>query len=62
MQLCKEYHVPCLDLFPVFHAEMEKGTRLFRDGIHLNEDGHTLAGGTMYRFLRENGLIALVGS
>jgi lysophospholipase L1-like esterase len=56
--LCEKHALPCLDLFTAFRTKSEEGIRLFRDGIHLNEEGHRLAAETIYTFLHEQDLLS----
>lgn len=56
-ELCEKYDVPCLDLFPEFNEERKKSVKLFRDGIHLNEEGHKLTASLIYSFLHKNSLL-----
>jgi lysophospholipase L1-like esterase len=52
--LCRKYAVPCLDLYPAFERAYDGGQRtLYRDGIHPNQEGHTLAAEEILRFLEE---------
>ena len=55
--LCQKYEVPCMDLFPAFHRKTGNGIKLFRDGIHLNKEGHELTAELIYAFLRERNLV-----
>jgi len=55
--LCKKYNVPCLDLFQRFADEYSLNKKLYRDGVHLNSDGHKLATRQILHFLFENHLI-----
>jgi lysophospholipase L1-like esterase len=55
--LCHEYGVPCLDLFPPFSAAYDRGEKLYRDGIHLSDEGHRLTTSLLQAFLLENGLL-----
>jgi hypothetical protein len=63
LALCKKHGIPCLDLYPEFEGQYsgKKGLfrkkRLFRDGIHLNEEGHRFVTGQTLRFLSENQLL-----
>ncbi|HEU4502606.1 MAG TPA: SGNH/GDSL hydrolase family protein [Nitrospira sp.] len=55
--LCRKYDVLCMDLFPAFQEKYGNGIKLFRDGIHLNKEGHELTGALIYTFLREKDLV-----
>jgi lysophospholipase L1-like esterase len=55
--LCQKYRVPCLDLYPEFGASYDRGERLYRDGIHLNNSGHRLTTSLLYDFLLRNKLL-----
>jgi hypothetical protein len=55
--LCQEYDVPCLDLFPAFVPAYDRGERLYRDGIHLNDAGHRLTTSLIQEFLTAHGLL-----
>ncbi len=57
LALCEKHEVPCLDLYPAFSAEASRGKRLFRDGIHLNAEGHRCVTRQTLRFLVENHLL-----
>ena len=57
LALCEKHRVPCLDLYPAFSAEASRGRRLFRDGIHLNAEGHRCVTLQTLRFLVENHLL-----
>jgi lysophospholipase L1-like esterase len=50
--ICDRYHVPCLDLLPVFRRQYATGAKFFLDGIHLNEPGHRAATVEILHFLR----------
>lgn len=52
--LCGKHGVPCLDLYPAFAAVR---ARLYRDGIHLNAEGHRLVTVQTLRFLAEGQLL-----
>jgi lysophospholipase L1-like esterase len=54
--LCLKYEVPCLDLLPAFH-EKGRAVKLFRDGIHLTEEGHQFTAAQIYIFLHEQNLL-----
>ena len=54
--LCQKYEVPCLDLLPAFH-EKGRAVKLFRDGIHLTEEGHQFTAAQIYIFLHEKNLL-----
>jgi lysophospholipase L1-like esterase len=56
-KLCDKHNIPCLDLFQPFHNRQKQGVRLFRDGIHLNDNGHKLAAEEILRFLHERMLL-----
>ena len=55
--LCRKYHVLCMDLFPTFQEKYGNDIKLFRDGIHLNKEGHELTAALISTFLRENDLL-----
>jgi lysophospholipase L1-like esterase len=55
--LCKRHGVPCLDLLPPFSERYDRGEKLYRDGIHLNDAGHRLTASLLERFLTENHLL-----
>jgi hypothetical protein len=55
--LCKKHDIPCLDLFPEFLRAAESGARLYRDGVHLNQDGHTLTASLIKKFLQDEELV-----
>jgi hypothetical protein len=55
--LCEKHRIPCLDLYPAFAVESDHRKRLFRDGIHLNAQGHRLVTVKTLRFLVENRLL-----
>ena len=50
-RLCRKYAVPCLDLYPAYERAYAQGRTLYRDGIHPNQEGHTLAADELLRFL-----------
>ena len=50
-RLCRKYSVACLDLYPPFERAYDDGRKLYRDGIHLNQEGHTLTTAELLRFL-----------
>jgi lysophospholipase L1-like esterase len=50
--ICDRYHVPCLDLLPVFRKQYATGAKFFLDGIHLNEQGHRTVTVEILQFLR----------
>jgi predicted dehydrogenase len=56
-RLCRKYAVPCLDLYPSFARAYDQGRTLYRDGIHPNQDGHTLAATKVLRFLDAHRLL-----
>lgn len=56
--LCQKYNVPCLDLFPAFHKKKGNAIKLFRDGVHLTEEGHQLTAALIYTFLHEKNLLS----
>ena len=56
-ELCERYRVPYADLFSAFAAEYDAERSLYKDGVHLNEQGHRLAGREMLGFLSEHDLI-----
>jgi hypothetical protein len=57
--LCDKYHVPCLDLYPKFKDEYSRNKVLYRDGIHLNREGHHFTSLQIIQFLFENRLLPL---
>jgi hypothetical protein len=57
MTLCKQNHVPCLDLFSAFSNEYDKGKVFYRDGIHLNQEGHKFTAQKIYQFLSQHALL-----
>lgn len=63
LALCERHGIPCLDLYPEFASEyfdkrgLFQKKRLFRDGIHLNEEGHRFVTGKILRFLSESRLL-----
>lgn len=67
LALCEKHGIPCLDLYPEFAGQYfdKKGLfrkkRLFRDGIHLNEEGHRFVTRQTSRFLSENHLLPSKG-
>ena len=56
-RLCRKYAVPCLDLYPAFEGAYAARRTLYRDGIHPNQEGHTLAAEEILRFLDEQKLL-----
>jgi GDSL-like Lipase/Acylhydrolase family len=56
--LCKKYHIPCLDLYQRFAEEYSRNKKLYRDGIHLNSEGHKLTTQQVLHFLFENRLLS----
>ncbi len=56
--ICKKYDIPCLDLYQKFADEYSQNKKLYRDGIHLNSDGHKLATQQIVSFLLENRLVS----
>lgn len=51
-RLCRDYDVPCLDLYRTFARAYDDGRTLYRDdGIHPNQDGHAIAAVRILRFL-----------
>lgn len=56
-ELCRKHGVACLDLFPPFEHAYDNGSKLFRDGIHLNQEGHRLAEAEIFRFLNQQHLL-----
>ena len=50
-RLCRKYAVPCLDLYPAYERAYDGGRTLYRDGIHPNQEGHTLTADEVLRFL-----------
>jgi lysophospholipase L1-like esterase len=61
-RLCRKYAVPCLDLYPAFERAYDERRTLYRDGIHLNEEGHALTAGELVRFLDAQGLLSPPGT
>ena len=59
--LCEKHEISCLDLYPVFAAAYAQKRRLFRDALHLNEEGHRLVTRHSLRFLSENRLLTPKG-
>ncbi len=57
--LCEKYHLLCLDLYQRFADEYARNKKLYRDGIHLNAEGHNLATEQILHFLFENRLLFL---
>jgi len=57
LALCEKHGIPCLDLYPEFASQYSEKKRLFRDGIHLNEEGHRFVTMQTLRFLSENHLL-----
>ncbi|MGH7893188.1 MAG: SGNH/GDSL hydrolase family protein [Candidatus Binatia bacterium] len=57
LRLCRKYDVPCLDLYPTFEAAYDRGAKLYRDQIHLNEEGHRLSAAEILRFLDDRRLL-----
>jgi len=55
--LCEKYRIRCLDMYPVFSPFYDKGQKLFRDGIHLNDHGHRVTAETIHEFLLKNQLV-----
>ena len=55
--LCRKYSVPCLDLYPAFAKAYDAGQHLYRDGIHPNQEGHTLTADEVLRFLERERLL-----
>jgi len=55
--LCDRYDVPCLDLFQSFYDRQKQGVDLFRDSLHLSEDGHRFAGEEILEFLATQELL-----
>jgi len=60
-KLCLKYAVPCLDLYPRFEQAYDRGDKLYRDGIHLNQEGHRVSAAEMLRFLEEQALLPPAG-
>jgi len=58
LRLCRKHQIPCLDLYPAFEARYAYRRRLFRDGIHLNEEGHRCVTRHILRFLVGNRLLS----
>lgn len=61
LQLCRQYDVPCLDLYPPFEAAYDRGGKLYRDQIHLNEEGHRLTAAELLHFLDDHRLVPPAG-
>lgn len=59
--VAEKYDVPYLDLLPAYRSEYARGGRLFRDGIHLNPEGHAFTARRMLRFLSEADLLPEAG-
>jgi lysophospholipase L1-like esterase len=55
--VAEKYGVPYLDLLPEYLPEYARGARFFRDGIHLNPEGHADTARRMLRFLSEADLL-----
>ena len=55
--LCRKYSIPCLDLYPTFAERYAQKATLYRDGIHLNSDGHVLATQEILSFLHNAELL-----
>lgn len=58
-ELCKKHNIPYLDLYPKFKEEYSRNKVLYRDGIHLNPDGHALATQQIMTFLKKNDLLEI---
>ena len=58
LDLCKKHKIPCLDLYPAFAAAYSHKRRLFRDALHLNDEGHRFVTSHTLRFLSENRLLS----
>lgn len=56
-ELCGRYSIPCLDLFPAFERAYDAGRTLYRDGIHLNLEGHELTVAELLAFARRHELL-----
>ncbi len=57
-RICDKHDAPCLDLFQSFYNRQKQGVSLFRDGLHLNEDGHKLATEKILEFLHSQALLS----
>ncbi|MDM8539694.1 SGNH/GDSL hydrolase family protein [Desulfococcaceae bacterium HSG9] len=57
--LCEKHQVPCLDLYSTLSDQYDKKRRMFRDGIHLNLEGHKLVSDAIVNFLHQNDLLAM---
>jgi lysophospholipase L1-like esterase len=55
--LCRKYSVACLDLYPAFEQAYDRHRTLYRDGIHLNAEGHALTTVELLRFLDAHRLL-----
>ena len=55
MHICKIHEIPCLDLFSTFH-QRSHDKHLYKDGLHLSEDGHRIAAAEILQFGEERTL------
>ena len=55
--LCKKYDIQCLNAYAPFARSYNQNKPLYRDKIHLNEDGQILAESLIYNFLTKNKLL-----
>jgi lysophospholipase L1-like esterase len=55
--VAEKYGVPYLDLLPAYLPEYARGGRFFRDGIHLNPEGHAYTARRVLRFMSETDLL-----
>jgi lysophospholipase L1-like esterase len=56
-ELCRKYGVPYLDLYSRFEQAYDRGDTLYRDGVHLSQEGHRLTSAELLRFLDERALL-----
>jgi len=56
-RLCRKYSVPYLDLYPPFERAYDQGRKLYRDGIHPNQEGHALTAELLLDFLNAQRLL-----
>jgi hypothetical protein len=55
--LCKKYDILCLNTYAAFARSYNQSKPLFRDKIHLNEDGQILTESLIFNFLTKNSLL-----
>jgi hypothetical protein len=55
--LCKKYNIPFLDAYAAFARSYNQSKPLYRDKIHLNEDGQVIAESAIYNFLVKRGFL-----